>query len=656
MVVAHKFWQTQLGGRRDVIGESLQLNDRSYTIVGVTPPEFQGCVTSLGFDVYIPQGISFPQDDRKARYFQLLGRLRPGVSLAQANAETSRAFARLAEAFPDSNRGVAADVVPRWRSKIGAEALLVPSLATSQTVMLLLLLVVCANAMNLQLAQAATRGKEIAIRLSLGAGRARVVRQLLAESLLLALFGAALGTVVAIWGLELIDRIPKPATMPIALQAHLHLGELLYSVALAFGCALAFGLAPALQSTRRNVGEALKIGGRTSGAGGRRRFQEFLVGTEIALTLVLVIMAGLFVKSFRNARELHPGFNARGVALGSFDLAARGYDQNRARLFPAKLLTQLRQTPGVQAAGVATWVPLDLIFARPAEFTFEGQEKKEMAEQTLWYEATQGYFETLQIPFVEGRDFSEATEQRQEREAIVNAEFVRRYLPAGQSALDRRLVLRGEPYRIVGVVQGAKYNTLTETPQPMTYLSFDGHWRSRVTLFLRADGNIPSQFGMMKDALQAVDPSVALLEPRTFEKHIENALVLQVVPAKILSVLGPLAVTLAAIGLYSVLAYAVAQRTHEIGVRMTLGATSGGMVRLVLRQGMVAVIGGIAVGVVGAYGASVRVSSQLVEVRPGDPWLFTGMPLMLAAVAVVAAWLPARRAARVDPMIALRAE
>ena len=582
--------------------------------------------------------------------------MRSGVSLAQANAETSRAFARLAEAFPDSNRGVTADVVPRWRSKIGAEALLVPSLATSQTVMLLLLLVVCTNAMNLQLAQAATRGKEIAIRLSLGAGRARVVRQLLAESLLLALFGAALGTVVAIWGLELIDRIPKPTTMPIALKAHLHLGELLYSVALAFGCALAFGLAPALQITRRNVGETLKVGGRTSGAGGRRRFQEFLVGTEIALTLVIVIMAGLFVKSFHNARELRPGFNARGVALGSFDLAARGYDQKRARLFPTKLLTQLRQTPGVQAAGVATWVPLDLIFARPSEFTFEGQEKKDLAEQTLWYEATHGYFETLQIPFIEGRDFLEATEQRTELEAIVNAEFVRRYLPAGQSALDRRLELRGVTYRIVGVVQGAKYNTLTETPQPMTYLSFDGHWRSRVTLFLRANGDVASQFGVMKDALQAVDPSVTLLEPRTFEKHIDNALVLQVVPAKILSVLGPLAVTLAAIGLYSVLAYAVAQRTHEIGVRMTLGATTRGVVFLILRQGLVAVAGGIALGWIGAYFVSVRLSRELVEVPAGDPLLFICLPLLLAAVAVLACWLPARRAAKVDPMVALRAE
>jgi predicted permease len=655
-VVAHKFWQTQLGGRPGVIGETIRLNDRSFTVIGVAPPDFQGFVAALAFDIWIPQGVVWSQEDRKARFFQLVGRRRPGVSLEQADADANRVLARLAEAFPDSNRGVTADVVPRWRSRIGAEAQLVPTVATLQTVELLVLLVVCTNAANLLLAQAATRSKEIAIRLSLGAGRARVVRQLLAESLLLALLGAALGTVLAAWSLDLINHIPKPTNLPVAIAAHLDYRELLYSLVLAFACALGFGLAPALQVTRRSVGAALKAGGHTSAVGGRRRFQEFLVGAEIALTLVIVIMAGLFVKSFRNARLVYPGFNPHGIALASFDLSARDYDAGRARLLSTKLLTRLRESPGVQSAALATWVPLDLIFTQPAEFTFEGQGRKAVADQTLWYETSPGYFATLQIPLLAGRDFSEATQSRFEPEAIVNAEFVRRCLPGNQPALERRLTLRGVTYRVVGVAQNAKYNSLSEAPQPTVYLSFSGEWRSRVTLFARAGGGLTNPFATMKEALHEVDPGVAMLEPRTFDQHLENAMILRAVPAKILSALGPLSVALAAIGLYSVLAYTVARRTHEIGVRMTLGATTRGVTFLMLRQGMIAVLAGLAIGTAGAYGVSMRLSGQLVEVAAGDPWLFTSLPLLLAAVAFFACWLPARRAAKVDPMVALRCE
>ena len=355
-----------------MIGRVVRLNGANATIVGVTPPEFQGGVSGLALDVWLPQGRWLSQEDRKQRAFQLFGRLRPGASADQANAEVALVLQRLAEKFPESNRGVAADVIPFWRSRIGAQALIVPTLATMQVVMVLLLLVVCTNTANLLLAQATARSKEIAIRLSLGAGRARVVRQLVTEGLVLALACAALGTLLAFQALWMINRIPKPSGMPVSIAAHFEYSELLFSIGLAVVCAIGFALVPALQTTRANVGDALKLGGRTSGAG-RRKLQELLVGAEIALTLVIVIMAGLFVKSFQNARFASPGFDSRQIVLGVLDLTAQHYDAARARAFSETLLARVQEQPGVQSTALSTWVPLDLRPMHLTDFTLEGR-------------------------------------------------------------------------------------------------------------------------------------------------------------------------------------------------------------------------------------------------------------------------------------------
>ncbi|MEO5961800.1 MAG: ABC transporter permease, partial [Opitutaceae bacterium] len=602
VVISHPFWQSQFGGRMDALGQAVRLGDKSFTIVGVAAADFQGAVPALAFDVWLPQGTMWDPEDRQHRRFQLMGRLRDGVSLRQANADVALVFGRLEKTYPDTNRGIAADVIPNWRSRIGSQAIIVPTLATLQTVTILLLLVVCTNTANLLLARATTRSKEIAIRLSVGAGRARVVRQLLSESLLLALLGAGLGTVLAFWGLDLINhQIPKPTSLPVSVAAHLDPSALVFSIGLAVACALIFGLAPALQTTRGDFGAALKIGGRTSGGGGRRRFQEVLVGAEIALTLVVVILAGLFVKSFNHARLVDPGFERKHVLLGSFDLGTSSYTDDRARIFPATLLARVRELAGVESAAVATWVPLDLVPMWPAEFTLEGRSRAgEAADQTLCFEVTRGYFETLQIRLIEGRDFSEAVERSGEAEAVINEEFARRYLAPGQVAIGRKLTLGGSVFRIVGVVRGGKYNAINETPQPFVYLPFSGHWR-RVTLFVRTKAESAATFTAVKQALHELDPGLPFIDNRTMVQHVANAMVLQVIPAKILAVIGPLALLLAAMGLYSVLAYAVAQRTHEIGVRMTLGATTRSVMLLFLRQGMTAVVIGLVVGLVAAY-------------------------------------------------------
>jgi predicted permease len=655
VVISHRLWQKQFGGRLDAIGQVIRLNSSNVTIIGVTPPAFQGGVTALAFDIWLPQGRWWNQEDRKTRAFQLIARLRPGTSADSAEADVGLVYQRLAEKFPDTNRGLSANVMPYWRSRVGAQALIVPMLATLQSVMVLLLLIVCTNTANLLLAQSTARSKEIAIRLSLGAGRARVMRQLLTEGLVLALAGAALGTLLAFWGLELINRIPKPAGMPIAIEAHLDYGALIYSVGLAVVCAIGFGLAPAWQTTRADVGHALKIGGQSSGVG-RRRLQEILVGAEIALTLIIVILAGLYVKSFQNARLLNPGFEPRQVALGTLDLVPHGYDAKRARAFAESLLARVQEQPGVQAAALSTWVPLELRPMLPTDFTLEGRVRSADArDHTLWQEVSRGYFDTMQIELLDGRDFLAVAEKPGDPEAVINEEFRRRYLPEGQPAIGRRVTIRGLDYRIVGVVRTGKYGTLSESPQPMTYLGLGGQWR-RFTLFVRTAGDPAASFAALRQVVRDLDGGLPLFDQRTLGQHLEQAMILRVIPAKILAVLGPLSLFLAVTGLYSVLAFAIARRTHEIGVRMALGATTRGVVLLILRQGLTAVIGGIVVGWIGAYFASVRLSRELVGVPAGDHVLFVSLPLILGAVAVVACWLPARRAAKVDPVVALRTE
>lgn len=658
-VISHRLWQTQFGGRPDVVGRTLHMRNRTITVVGIAPADFQGGVTAITFDIWMPLSVLVPpqvQTDRTVRMFQLFGRLRPGATTAEANAVVAQAMARLARDFPGTNRGVTAEAIPMWRSRIGAQAIIVPTLATLQTVMVLLLLIVCTNTANLLLAQAATRTKEIAIRLSLGAGRARIIRQLLTEGLLLALAGAGLGLLIAFFGLDQINRLPKPAGLPVAITAQLDWSAVVYSGVLAVVCAVAFGLVPALQTTRTNLNGSLKLGGHTSGAVGRRRLQEVLVGAEIALTVVIVILAGLFVKSFKNARLADPGFRAAGVTLATLDFASSSYSAAQARAFAEKLMTRVKALPGVESAAFGQWVPLDLTVTRPSEFTLEGLgERSSLEGNTLMGWVSRDYFKTLGIEWVEGETFSAEFDELMAPEVVVNEEFCRRYLPDRKSPLGQWVTAYGVSSQIVGVVRTGKYNTLHEAPQPMVYLSSIDRLRY-MTLFVHSEQDPAAVATDLRRAAQEISRDAPLFELRTLPQHVDQLMILRAIPAKILSKLGPLALFLALSGLYSVLAYAVTQRTHEIGVRMALGATPRAVISLILRQGLTAAGIGLGLGWVGAYALSIRLSRELVAVPAGDPTLFYSLPFLLTAVAAAACWLPARRAAKVDPMVALRAD
>jgi len=662
-VIAYSYWQTRFGGSPTVLGQTLRLNDVVFTIVGVAPEKFKGSIVALGFDVWVPltmAGQLIPGSKeltaRDNRPLMLLADLKPGVTVVQARGELEAIFRRLATAYPETNADLTPDLLPLWRSPIGAQPYILGALATQQILVFLVLLVVCANTANLLLARATVRQKEIGIRLALGAGRLRIIRQLLTESLLLALLGALGGVLFSLWGIDALHHIPMPGYLPIKVVTHLDATGCAFSVLLGIACGLLFGLAPALQLTRADVNPALKVGGRGAGAAPRHRLRDLLVAAEVAIALIVLVLAGLFLKSFRNAHTADPGFDTRGVLLSSFDLAAKGYDRKAARAFVRELLPRLQSTPGVAAATVATFVPLDVRGLPKTAFAIKGQAASSgRPEVALFGYVVPGYFQTLGIPLVDGADFVDLDNDAKPAEVIVNQEFARRYWP-GVSPLGRKLVVEDSTYEVVGVARDCQCVSLSAKPAPLLYFSLRDRFWFNLTLQVRTRGDPLAFAPEVRRVVHGLEANLPLRDVRTLTQSIEESLVVIRIPALILAALGPLALLLAAIGIYSVLSYSVAQRTHEIGVRLALGASPRNVVALIVRQGFAVVATGLVVGLGTVYVASFYLSRILVKVPPGDPTVFLTVPALLLAIAWLACWQPARRATKVDPIVALRAE
>jgi predicted permease len=665
-MISYAFWQTRFGGSPAVLGKTVRLNDVVFTIVGVAPEKFKGSIVGLGFDLWLPftmvrEIVPTAKDltGRGNRPLLLLADLKPGVTPRQAGADLEAIFQRLARTYPDTNAGVSCELTPLWRSPQGAQRMMIGALGTLQVLVSLVLLVVCANTANLLLARATIRQKEIGIRLAIGAGRGRILRQLLTESVVLALLGAAGGVLLSLWGIDALYHVPVPRNLPIKMTAHLDGTGLAFSVLVGAACGLVFGLAPALQLARGDVAAALKAGGRGSGAAGHHRLRDLLVVIEVALALVVLVLAGLFLKSFGNTRTVDPGFQPNGVLLANFDLAAKGYTKDSARAFVRELLSRLRAEPGVEAAAISNFVPLDLRGMSSDRLEVDGRPREsDRPGRTFYGNVDPGYFQTLGIPLVAGVGFTGLDQDRTAKapEVIINQELARRYWP-GLSPLGHKLTLDGESYEVVGVVRDGKYATLSETQSPMAYFSIRDRFSfSNLTLHVRAKGDPVALVPPVRRVFHELNPALPIRDVRTMVQHIDDNLVMLRVPARLLSVLGPLALLLAAIGIYSVLSYSVAQRTHEIGVRLTLGATPRNVVAMIVGQGLRVVAGGLAAGLVAAFVCSLHLSTVLVKVPAGDPLVFLSIPVLLLGVAVLATWLPARRAARVDPIIALRAE
>jgi predicted permease len=654
VVISHDFWRTRFAGAANAIGQDIRINERQLTVIGVTPERFQGTVLGLNFDLFVPATLTpmlqdSPRmlDDRLLRGFSLMGRLDPRATLAGAQSELDQAMQELTRAYPESNARMQGEVRPFWKAPRGPQQMLATALLILQGIMLVLLLAVCGNTANLMLARASARYREIGVRLALGAGPLRVVALLLTENLLLGLLGAALGVAIAAWATDALRAVPFIGSVPIRFQTRLDLVSLAFAALLGVGCSLMVGIVPALQLARVDPQAALRSGAR---AAGRSRTRNALMAIEVGLALVVLLAAALFWRSFGETRETDPGFTRDGVLLTAYDFAGRSLDGPAARDFAARLLDRLRALPGVEAAAIASSVPLDIHGMPLRAFTLEGRAAVDNApDRALGNTVTPGYLRTMRIPLVAGADFADLRDASAPAQAMVNQEFVRRFLDGGEP-LGRRLRTRGSDFVIVGVARTSLNESFGEAATPIVYLSYRDRPSPRGEIHVRARAGTEALLApQIERVVHDLDPALPLYDIRTLNEHVEKNLFLRRIPARMFVVLGPLLLLLAAVGIYAVVAYAVSLRTTEIGVRLALGATAGRVVSQIVGETLRVV----AAGAIAGWLIALLAKLHLVR-GPFSLLVFVGVPIVLMLVAALACWIPARRAASMDVMVALR--
>lgn len=659
-VISHALWEGELGGDPEVIGRAVRLNSRPLTIIGVAPEGFDGLVTGLRNAVWIPIPMYAelnPGSDiytpGRSSWLVMFGRLAPSTRRPAAEALLGN-IARGISERSERELGLTGVRVARYSGIPGPEAtpirlFLGLLLGTAG----LVLLIACVNVAGMLLARATTRRREMGIRLALGAGRRRLVGQLLTESTLLSLAGGVGGILLALWLSDLVTAFPAAFTAELYLDVSPDMRVVAFGLLLSLATGLAFGLLPALQASRPGVGTALKDGGGATW--GRSRLRSVFVVGQISASLLLLLTAGLLARSFQNSLAVDPGMNAEGVVVASLDIAPHGYDEERGRLFYEQYAERLRALPGVQSVSLARMVPLgfDQIVLR---VRVPGHDPPGDGDGYLIDYNVVGpeYFSTLQIA-LQGRDFDQQDGPEGPGVVIINRTMADRFWPEG-NALGEAVTIGGQDRRIVGITAEGRYGSLTEDPIPYLYLPFGQEYEAGMTLHVRASGGAGAVAAMMRNELQALDANVPLLWPGSLAERTRISLLPQRIGATLIGIFGLLGLLLSAVGLYGILAYTVGQRTREIGVRMALGARRGDVLRLVLRQGAVLVAVGLACGLALSAAATRLLGGLLAGVSPTDPVTFLAVPLVLGAVALLASYLPARRATKVDPMVALNAE
>jgi predicted permease len=656
IVISYDYWQTRFRGAPGAVGQKVRVNERDLTVIGVASREFQGTMLPLKFELWVPAtltpallGGTRDLEDRSVRAFSLIGMLRPGATREEAQTQLTTAMAQLARDYPVASAGIGGEILLFWEAPRGPQRMLISGLVILQGVMLLLLLAVCGNTANLMLARGSTRQREMAVRLALGAGRWRIVSLVLSENMLLAFLGASLGAAFAVWGTTALRMAPMIGAFPILFQTRVDKFTFVFAILLGAACGLIFSAAPAIHLARLDPHDGLRSSSNTVP---RSRARKALMGVEVGLATVVLIAAALFLQSFRSARQTDPRFRPEGILLAAYDLSGRNPDDTSEREFAVRLLERLRSLPDVEAAAIATNVPLDLHGIPARSFTVQGRVRTEAGQdRAICNTVTPGYFKVMTIPLLEGNDFADMRNSAAPAQAIVNEEFVRRYLN-GADAIGRRIQTRAGSFAIIAVARNSVYDAFGEPAQPAIYFSYRDLPATKGEIHLRTRTNETALASEVRSVLRDLDPMLPLYDVRTFSQHIERNLFLRRIPARMFVVLGPLLLGLAAIGIYAVVSYAVATRTREIGVRLALGATSGRVVLQIIRENLGVILRGTVIGWVLAFVISVHAITKGVVNLP----VFLGVPAMLLAVATLACWIPARRASRIDPTQALRHE
>jgi len=670
VVLSYSLWTRKFGSDTNVIGQNITLNATSYTVVGIAPPDFKGIVSLGPPDVlwiplsmrdYILSGqIKALENNRRFRWLSIAGRLKPGVTVQQAEAAMKTIAAGLEKEYPRDNKGRTVVLFPLNESALGINQRRQFSLAGGilMGVVGLVLLIACVNLANLLLAQAAKREKELSIRAALGAGRARLVRQLLTESTLLSLLGGAAGLLVAFWGRKLLWSFRPPFLPDGSIDLSFDGRVLGFTFLVSILTGLIFGIIPAIKASSTDLNEVLKLGGRGGALGWtHNRMRSLLVISEIALALVALVGSGLFLRSMQNAQQFNPGFESKKLFQLFFDLGALRYDADHGQQFFRDAIDRAKSIPGVAAAAVSS----NGIFGGGLAGTVfrEGEQTDPNNRGTLVNldYVTPGHFDTLRIPFLRGRDFTEFDRENTTPVVIIN-EATANLLWPGQEALGKRFSIVTTPtmLQVVGVVATSIVIRIGEDPQPVAYFPMRQQYSPFATLVVRTTGNPESVLAAVRTQVQQLDKNLALTNGLTVQQLLAQGLWPARMGAALLGLFGFLALILASIGIYGVLAYSVAQRTAEIGIRMAMGAQPAQVLRLVLSQGMRLAALGAAVGLVAAFPVARLASGLLYSVSAADPITYGGITFLLMSVALLACYIPARRAARIDPLVALRFE
>ncbi len=664
VVLSYGCWQRRFGGDPNLVGKNITLNNHSFTVVGVAPPEFNGTVLIFTPEIYAPINMAKQiepgsnwLDNRRSGVLQMVGRLKSNLTATQAKASLDALAAQFEREHPE------------WgdlRFGISPPGLIAPMLRnatlTFTSVLLavvgLVLLVACVNLANLLLARAARRRKEIAVRLSLGASRSRLIRQLLTESLMLAAAGAALGLLLAWRLVELVKVVKPPVDFALTIDLKLDWRVLVFTALVSLVTGALFGLLPAWQATKPDLVPALKD---EAGAGGHRRSRlgGALVVAQVALSLVLLAGAGLIVRSLQRAQTIGPGFDTEHTVTASVDLNLQGYDSARGLQFYKQLIARVESQPGVRSASYVGYLPLNLDRSSSAIYV-EGQPFTRRADlpEILTNEVWPRYFETMDIGLLEGRDFTIQDDKEEARPVIVNESFARRFWP-GQSAIGKRLSQGGPDrpfWEIVGVVRDSKYWSIGEDPQPFVYFPMPRNYEGDAAIVARTNGDPQNLIKAIRQEIQHLDANLPVYDAKTMSEHMRLSLFPLRTGAWVAGGFALLALLLAGLGIYGVMSYATEQRTRELGIRMALGAQGGDVLRLVIRQGMALALAGLALGLAGALALTRLMTSVLVGVSATDAMTFISVTMLLAMVVLIACYVPARRAMKVDPIVALRCD
>ena len=675
LVLSYSFWKSRFGGDPKVLGSRASVNGFPVTIVGVAQKGFRGALPSLDTQGYLPLGMATATLVEKKDFFanrgngdeaglMVVARLKPGVTEAIAQSALNVIAWRMARQFPKTDD---------WKSILVHKLTAAPPNAAadpSQPLFVIsglflflagmVLLLACVNVANLQLMRASVRSREMAVRAALGAGRGRLMRQMLTESNLLALLSCAGGIGLGIAGSRVLSSLNLHTGLPIALDLSFNWRVLSYVCAAALLTGVVVGFVPAMRASRRNLSEVLHEGGRTA-TGGRHRLRSILVVGQVAGSLMLLIVTGLFVRSLQNVRHTNLGFDPSHVLDISMDPHQAGYNEAKGAQFFRDLTERVRALPSIQSASIAGSVPMGLD-GDGAQLKIPGYESSKSQDAIFAGDnaVSPGYFETMGIPLIEGRDFHNSDGANAPRVAIVNEAMARKYWP-GQDPVGLQFLIVDDPahpVQIIGVVRNSVTRYISETILPYFYLPFAQKYMTPATLQLRTQGPPESMASSILGIIRSIEPAMPTFDVKSMTHALDtpNGLMLFELGASLAATLGTLGLVLAIVGVYGVVSYAASQRTHEIGVRMALGARPGQVLKLIFRQGFVIVGTGIAVGVFAAAAMTRLLGSFIVGVSSLDPLTFISASLLLAAIAFVASYVPARRAMHVDPMVALRYE